>query len=368
MKRTKTKITKGKRKSQRSKKIISKLHLAGTVSPTPLMLHEIFIGCCDMTEHIDNNKTPNVNVKYTADELVANKCFKTLKMNECMSPCKPSKTGKLCLPDQESIESTFTKNNEHITNIDFKFNSKYDGKLIKLIATIPLSVNWKIKNICVYEYNHICCVCFPSGFVSEVRDYKYNNEAEFNIDNLIHDIFKMYNGYNTYLFCGHSMGGSCAQYICSLDWKDYEIYKLKCYLITTGAFECLTEDENDRLRTHFHNKKWCYCNAMLWGNKYLADNFVGKHTDNYVSTDLIMLLTNDDDSVEVVKLNNNSNYIYNSIKGTFHNKNQHIINALHEWAGTYKPNLISVLSQIQSKTIDIQNIHATATIDDGNAV
>ena len=368
MKRTKTKITKGKRKSRR-RKIMSTLHLAGTVPPTPLLLHEIYIGCCDMTEHINNNITPNVKVKYTADELVANKCFKTLNMNECIYPCKPSKTRKLCLPDQESIESTFTKNNEHITNIDFKFNSKYDGKLIKLIATIPLSVNWNIKHICVYEYNDICCICFPSGVVSEVRKFKYNNGAEFNIDNLISDIFIMYDRYNTYLLCGHSMGGSCAQYLCSLDWKDNEIYKHKCYLITTGAFECLTEENNNRLRTHFHNKKWCYCNAILWGNKYIADNFVGKRSDdNYVSTDLIMLLTNDDDSVEVFKLNTNSNFIYNSINGTFHINNNIIINALHEWSGSYKHNLISVLSQILSNTIDIQNIHTTATIDDGNTV
>lgn len=283
-----------------------------SLNPSKRLLHELFVGCCDMTETLKNKKN-SLTMQYTKNEEQAKKCMLTKNMKECTTPCRVSSNGKNCLPDYtqeelEALENTLNLNNDIQTLDDpFIFNSKYDGKLIKLIKIIPFKIIQNINKVsnnnfdkfletyyvCVYEYNNIRCICFSSGIVISPSLLLFRKDKQYlRFDSLVNELFDID---TDYLICGHSMGSAFSQYLCSLNWGNFENYKNKSYLISSAGFKCLTEEQKILVEEKFINRIWCYCYAaklMSYKDPYVMDPFVMNSPmalPNYFTFDLYIL-------------------------------------------------------------------------------
>lgn len=133
------------------------------------------------------------------------------------------------------------------------------------------------------------------------------------------------------------MGGTLAQYMCSLDWPNNEL-KEKSILITTGAYGNLNKKEVEKIKSDFGERAHIYCFVYDRHDESSYNGFVTKNPDNNSSYHYLpvkMLPTYN----TTLKLNNLSIFklditpLINTKKITYNNKNfnDNYINITHQW-------------------------------------
>ncbi len=344
---------------------------------SPLELHEIFVGCCDMTESIKKlHLSQNISLSYSDDIETVKQCTLEKNMQKCrtLPKCRTSSKGNYCLPDFTKIEST---NNQfqltkELQNLSFTFNSKYDGKLLKLVKLIPFKINetkyptgkpnldiiYETTTnrffIGIYLYNNIKCICFPSGLLLNPEEFIYKNKNNeiMTFSELIPELFD--DEISNYLICGHSMGGAYSQYLCSLDWGNYERYKTSSYLISSAPFKCLTEEQVETIKKSFNNRYWIYGFAIKFGNLnsdtiYFLDSFLNETAKDmigklslpftcihqYININQITIL---DISVEIdtQTLDSSTQNFQIGDKTYTFNVPSYLIQIVHSWTDSYR--------------------------------
>jgi hypothetical protein len=344
-------------------------------------LHELFIGCCDMTEKIlqETSTKQVIQMTYTESE-EGKQCMKIRNMNDCINNCRISSKGKLCLPDYTKLSSN--NNNFTITpeiqTLSFKFNSKYDGSLIELIKIIPFKTVEKensydsyitnFKYICIYKYNNIGCICFSSGEVLDPSLFLYKKDSQyFRFDKLIGELLSDdLDKFDKIIICGHSMGSAFSQYLCGIDWGVYNNVKTKCYLIVTAGYKCLTTSQLQSINENFNGRIWCYGYGlnMMTNNIYLLDKFLfdkfndtplvsldfkcirQKATDPISTTILELSTINPNDPITVkTSPSETQSHIFtiNDIEYTY-DIPRYLIQYLHSWTDSYRAGLIDLLN------------------------
>ncbi len=299
----------------------------------PLIMHKIFTGCCDMSQMISLQQkqlSPGMKISYTETIADAKDCMRSTK-EECKRKepvCKLTKNNNCILNPEGNKKNEITFPIDKMKKVQFLFNSRYNGELIKLIKVIPFKIifydNEKDKlndfkkyydliskgtgthiystyYITIYEVNDIRCVCFPAGEILN-PDYichKLHDDKFLTLQEMIPYIFekRCY-----HLICGHSMGGAFSQYLCSLYWEKLEYLKQKCYLITCGAFNCLNKTQKESVLQNFKGRFWSYCYAMnlVESDNTQADN-LSYNIDSYTTKTIVRVNHNKIDNIESIE-------------------------------------------------------------------
>ena len=330
--------------------------------PPSKVIHELFVGCMDMTNTITvkyNTKyQEKFEIKYTEKTEDADICMKK-KGIDCTKhkadACKYISKSNRCIPDYDnekynSIVNTLNLD-PNIQNHSFKFNSNVDGKIINIVKTIRFQVSMTLDNyhIIIYEVGNIRCICFPPGIVDDIKTIKYYNREgiEVKLSEILNELL---DSSKTNLICGHSMGGAMAQYMCSLDWP-YKDLKEKSILITAGAFGILDKKESQGVLTHFKERCLIYATADKRNDTYSYNSYITMHPEHVKPIFLPVRILTFEYTGQEKYLNELKFKINTNVKNFSYKKKKfnpilpHITNTIHHWSA-YRNFILNLLNEL----------------------